>query len=148
MRSLFNPAAAQHVRTRLAVLTPEHQPCWGRMNAKQMLVHVAQQLRMALGELRPKPVPAGAIGHWPMKQLVIYVLPSPKGAPTAPELLECDPREWSRDRESLEELIDRMSRAGPETTFAPHPAFGKLSVRAWGVLSYRHLDHHFRQFGI
>ncbi len=136
------------MRARLVALTPEHEPRWGRMNARQMLVHVAQQLRMALGELQPKPVPAGALGRWPMKQLVIYVLPWPKGVRTAPELLVCDPQEWSRDRESLEELIRRMSQSGPETVFAPHPAFGKLSGRAWGVLSYRHLDHHFRQFGV
>ncbi len=118
------------------------------MNARQMLVHVANQLRMALGELEPRPFPVGALGRWPMKQLVIYLLPWPKGVPTPPELLERDPQEWSRDRQSLEELIDRMSQAGPEAAFAPHPAFGALSGRAWGVLSYRHLDHHFRQFGI
>ena len=28
-----------------------------------------------------------------------------------------------------------------------HPAFGALSRRAWGVLIYRHMDHHLRQFG-
>jgi len=27
-----------------------------------------------------------------------------------------------------------------------HPAFGALSRRAWGVLIYRHMDHHLRQF--
>jgi hypothetical protein len=29
-----------------------------------------------------------------------------------------------------------------------HPAFGRMSRRVWGVLGYRHLDHHFRQFGV
>ena len=29
-----------------------------------------------------------------------------------------------------------------------HPAFGRLARRAWGVLAYRHLDHHLRQFGV
>jgi hypothetical protein len=29
-----------------------------------------------------------------------------------------------------------------------HPAFGRLSGRAWGALVYRHMDHHLRQFGL
>ena len=35
----------------------------------------------------------------------------------------------------------------PEDDLA-HPAFGKLSPRAWGVLAWRHTDHHLRQFGV
>ncbi|MGH9801334.1 MAG: DUF1569 domain-containing protein, partial [Blastocatellia bacterium] len=29
-----------------------------------------------------------------------------------------------------------------------HPAFGKLSTKDWGALTYKHMDHHFRQFGV
>lgn len=29
-----------------------------------------------------------------------------------------------------------------------HPAFGKMTSKAWGVPGYRHLDHHFKQFGV
>jgi hypothetical protein len=44
-----------------------------------------------------------------------------------------------------------MEEAGTQPRgfrWAAHPAFGRMSHRAWGVLGYRHLDHHFRQFGI
>jgi len=26
--------------------------------------------------------------------------------------------------------------------------FGRLSAKQWGVLMYRHVDHHLRQFGV
>ena len=29
-----------------------------------------------------------------------------------------------------------------------HPAFGDITTQAWGVLAYRHTDHHLRQFGV
>ena len=29
-----------------------------------------------------------------------------------------------------------------------HPAFGRLTHGAYGVLITRHTDHHFRQFGL
>ena len=48
---------------------------------------------------------------------------------------------WQDERRR--ELHERISRLTPET-----PAFGPLSARGWGVLTYRHLDHHLLQFGV
>ncbi|MEK7381556.1 MAG: DUF1569 domain-containing protein [Gemmatimonadota bacterium] len=30
---------------------------------------------------------------------------------------------------------------------APHPAFGSMTKSSWGILAYKHIDHHLRQFG-
>lgn len=39
--------------------------------------------------------------------------------------------------------------AGPqEKTWPPHPLFGPLSWREWGVVTHRHVDHHLKQFGV
>ena len=29
-----------------------------------------------------------------------------------------------------------------------HPAFGRLSTNEWGVLGYKHTNHHLTQFGV
>jgi hypothetical protein len=55
---------------------------------------------------------------------------------------------WERDREVLIELIDRFGTAAPETLGPAHPMFGPMRPHDWDVLSYRHLDHHLRQFGV
>jgi hypothetical protein len=52
-----------------------------------------------------------------------------------------------RHRRRPRELLDRAASARTTDTWPEHPAFGKLSTRAWGVLIYRHMDHHLRQFG-
>lgn len=49
---------------------------------------------------------------------------------------------------SFGELLERFAARPPDATWPLHPAFGTLSRRAWGVLGYRHVDHHFRQFGV
>ena len=82
---------------------------------------------------------AEAAGH--------LLAPFPKGAPTAPELLAREPREWSRDIGDVQELLARAASARTTDTWPEHPAFGKLSTRAWGVLIYRNMDHHLKQFG-
>ncbi len=134
MATLWNDADRQALVTRLRSLTPEATAKWGRLNARGALAHLYDAVRMALGELvvKPKKLP---IRYPPLKQLIIYVVPFPKGAPTAPELA------------ALEGAVDRLVAKGASASWPDHPAFGSLTHRAWGVLVYRHTDHHLRQFG-
>lgn len=81
-----------------------------------------------------------------LKQLIVYVAPFPKGVPTAPELIAREPREWTDEVADVQSLLERAA-ASRTDAWPEHPAFGTLSKRAWGVLIYRHMDHHLRQFG-
>jgi hypothetical protein len=52
--------------------------------------------------------------------------------------------------DSAHEIKDRVAALPPDASGAPwleHPAFGKMSDRAWGVQIFRHMDHHLEQFG-
>lgn len=148
MNTLWDPAAAREIRGRVAQLTPDLPRRWGRMSVQQMVCHLSESLRMAIGELRvaPKRLP---IRYTPLKQLIVYVAPFPKNAPTAPELtIAATPRPWADDLSTLQQLIDRFTARPADAEWPEHPAFGRLSRRAWGVLGYRHIDHHLRQFGV
>jgi hypothetical protein len=103
---------------------------------------------MASGELATAPANIPLLRYPPMKQLFVYCLPFPKGAPTAPELLARKPEEWTVEIEQLRDQLDRFVSRGPAGTAAEHPLFGRLTGRAWGALVYRHMDHHLRQFGV
>ena len=71
----------------------------------------------------------------------------PKGAPTAPELLVADAEPLDAVRAELLMLLERIG-AGPREGRGPvHPLPGRLSYREWGVATYKHTDHHLRQFG-
>ena len=135
------------MRERLARLTSEAPAKWGRMTAPKMVAHITQSFKSATGELAvaSKKLP---LRYSPLKELVIYWLPFPKNAPTAPELLAREPGDWKADVMELSASMERFARKDPNDAWPEHAAFGRLSGAQWGILMYRHTDHHFRQFGV
>ena len=146
MRSIWQDEARRELNDRVGALAWDGRAAWGRFTAPKMVCHLAESLKMAMGDLKvtPKRLP---IRYPPLKQLIIYVAPFPKSAPTAPELLRREPSEWTQDIADVQALLARAASARITDGWPEHPAFGKLSKRAWGVLIYRHMDHHLRQFG-
>lgn len=145
MPSLRNAADRATIIARMDRLMPDALPRWGRMTAPKMLAHIVDAYRMALGELsvRPKQVPL--IGSFPFKQLVIYLLPFPRNAPTAPEIIAREPKSFEAERADVKALIARLSG---DVVYAEHPIFGRLTPAEWSALGHKHLDHHLRQFGV
>lgn len=147
MKSVWQPESRRELQERIRKLTPDRRPAWGKMSAPQMLTHVGASLKMALGEL-PVASKRGPFRLPLLKQLIVYVLPWPKGAPTAPELISQASGEWTAEMDGLRLLIDRFGHRNIHGPWPEHPAFGRLSGRTWGALVYRHVDHHLQQFGL
>jgi hypothetical protein len=117
------------------------------MDANAMFTHLRLSALMALGDLPVACKSKRAFQVFPIKQLILHVVPFPKGAPTAPELLVGDAPPADAIRSELMSLTERIG-AGPSAGDGPvHPLFGRLSFREWGVATYKHMDHHLRQFG-
>jgi hypothetical protein len=146
MKSIWEKEARQEIHDRIGRLAWDNRAQWGKFTAPRMVCHLADSLKMAMGDLpvASKHLP---IRYAPLKQLIIYVAPFPKGAPTAPELLAREPKTWAHDVEDVQALLARAGSTRTTGSWPEHPAFGKLSRRAWGVLIYRHMDHHLKQFG-
>jgi hypothetical protein len=146
MKTIWQDESRKELNDRLGALAWNHPAQWGKFTAPKMVCHLADSLRMAMGDLpvAPKRLP---IRYPPLKQLIIYVAPFPKGATTAPELLTRQPCEWTSDIADVQALLNRAANAAATDAWPEHPVFGALSKRAWGVLIYRHMDHHLRQFG-
>jgi hypothetical protein len=117
------------------------------MTAPQMVSHLVECLRMATGEL-PVAARRTPLRYPLVKHFVVYLMPFPKGVPTAPELVSRVPSCWPSDVRMLSAALDGCAARAAADRWAEHPAFGKLSHRAWGVLIYRHMDHHLKQFGV
>ncbi len=146
MKTIWKASVRDELRSRLAQLSPSTPGRWGRMTAPQMVAHLADNSRMAIGDLpvAPKKSP---LRFAPFKQLCIYCLPIPKGVPTAPELIRRVPGDWSQEVQAAGALLERLA-SPPDGARPDHPVFGRMSEQAWGVLVYRHYDHHLRQFGV
>lgn len=146
MPSLYEAERRRELVDRLAHLTPDRPARWGRFTAPQMITHLLEASRMAAGELQvpERPLPLQFL----LRPLFIHLLPFPKGAPTAPLLLARTPATWDRDVADLRAAIEAVREPAPGAVMPDHPAFGRMTARDWGVLRYKHSDHHFRQFDI
>lgn len=149
MRSILNEDDRSAITNRVRSLSVSSTRRWGSMDVARMLHHLRLSALMALGEL---PVPSKSkrvFQVFPLKHLILYVLPFPKGAPTAPEL-KADPdlaASLEEERTALLELLERIGTGLREGVGPDHPLFGPLTWREWGVATYKHTDHHLKQFG-
>lgn len=147
MGSVLNQHDRDEVITRLQSLSNSSTRRWGSMDVVGMLQHLSLSARMTLGELSVVSKGKRAFQVFPLKHLILYVVPFPKGAPTAPELKPVDATSFDAERAALLELLERIG-SGPRDGLGPaHPLFGPLTWREWGVATYKHTDHHLKQFG-
>lgn len=146
MPTIWDGPAREALLARFDRLEAATRPRWGRFNAGQMIRHCADALRMATGDLPVKPRP-GLFRNPLVRLLIIKVLPWPKGAPTAPELIPPPEADLAAARADLRAALAKVALTGGRN-LAPHPAFGELSPALWGKLIHRHLDHHLKQFGL
>jgi hypothetical protein len=145
-KTILDPHVERSMIERLDRLTPDAQGRWGNFSVAQMLRHVAAALRMSLGDL-DVPRRGGPLRLFPIKQLIVFVLPFPKGAPTSPVLLTKDALEFAVERDAVRSLLSTFATR-EVARWPDHPAFGPLNRDQWGVLVWKHVDHHFRQFGV
>jgi hypothetical protein len=111
-----------------------------------MLSHLCDQMRMPYAD-PPCPLIPG-VYHYPViRELVLYLLPWPKQVQGPLEAFRTSPAVWAEDVATLKKLVDQFIAASEDLPCAGHPILGALNHRAWGYFSYRHLDHHLRQFG-
>lgn len=146
--SMWNPDVRARFAARVQMLTADSTPAWGKLTVSGMLAHLNDSYRMAFGDLKvaPKNVP---LRYPPIKQLAVYVLPMPKGLPTAPELLQrCSTASLVEEQQVMAVMFERLGAVKPGDPLTDHPAFGALSHNAYGVLLARHTDHHLRQFKV
>ena len=147
MKSMHSETDRRAIMERVRRLTPDARPQWGKMNAPQMVVHLTDAIRMATGEL-PVPARKTPFRFPPLKQLFLYVLPMPKGLPTSSELIARAPTAWNGEMEALTDQLEAFAKRDTRQAWPNHPVFGSMSRDSWGVLAYKHCDHHLRQFGV
>lgn len=147
MRSILNEDDRAAISRRVRLLSVSSTGRWGSMDVASMLHHLRLSALMAVGELSVPSVNKRALQVFPLKHLVLYVFPFPKGAPTAPALKPDGAVSFEEERAAVLELLERIGAGLREGMGPAHPLFGPLSRREWGVATYKHTDHHLKQFG-
>lgn len=150
--NLFDEQKRIEIVSRINRLSPEAKGLWGKMNANQMLCHCTDGLRGCLGELDNLNDQSNFLTRSLVKWLVLYAMPIPKDVPTSKRVDQMrdgtKPADFETDRQILLAFIEKVSTRPSDFAWSPHFKFGVLSRKQWGILCYKHIDHHLKQFGV
>lgn len=146
IKNLFDPAVKQEIIERINKLTPQSQRQWGKMDAAQMLAHVQVPIGVAQGTHTVK-------GNWLMKLILPFFKkmlydekPWKQSLPTDKTfIMTGQSKEFEKEKNILLEMVNRFTESNMINE--KHPVFGKLTKEQWSKATWKHLDHHLKQFG-
>lgn len=136
----------------LEKLSSDDVGSWGKMNAQQMVEHLADFFDISAGKIKTKL-------YTPEEHLPKYLdfLRSDKefreNTKAPVELIPEEPlpvklpsmeAALERLKNSVQDFIDHFSNNPESKTL--HPAFGWLNFDDWTILHYKHVNHHLKQF--
>jgi len=127
---------------------------WGKMNAQQMLEHVAAFFLVSAEKIKfPLVTPVEHLPKYKEFLLSDKEFRENTKAPAGIIGEEALPLRY----ENMEEALENLGRAiiAFEDHFKDnvekktvHPVFGELNFEEWVLLHYKHVMHHSRQFGL
>lgn len=149
-KNLFDIAVSNQLVKRSQQLKLASQPLWGSMTPIEMLRHCSEAIHATL-KPRPFDTPA-TVKQKVVKFMMINVIPRlPKGA-KAPKHINMQLQPFTL--ETFESELKNFGKAVEtfstykEPILNKHPYFGTMSNKHWGIISWMHMDHHLRQFGV
>jgi len=150
LQNIFTPESTKETLDRLQNLTPDTVPEWGKMNAPQMLAHLNVAYDITFEKIDVKynffmkmmlkmMVKATVVGNKPYK----------KNGQTAPVFKIEDKRDFEKEKALFIDNVKKTQELGANYFDGKEsPSFGKLTSKEWSNQFYKHMDHHFRQFGV
>src|SRR5260370_38261834 len=108
MKNLFEAAVVEEVKKRMALLRPDSERQWGKMNPAQTLAHCSAAMEMAVGERTPPRILIGRmLGRFAKKSMIVNEKPMPRKVGTDTGSVVSDERGLVVERQRLREIIDR-----------------------------------------
>jgi hypothetical protein len=149
-KNLLNKEAIESLVQRVQRLSPRTPPRWGSMTATEMLLHCNKVHEHLLSPAESSGRGTSAMQYL-LRWVVLYVMPRyPKGANTPKQLRTkgaIPDAAFEEQKKIFIELLRRFQQHQASIQHH-HPYFGNLSTRQWGRASWKHTDHHLRQFGV
>ncbi len=151
MKTLARDRCKAELVSRLRTLRPDAARRWGKMSAHQMVCHLSDAFRMAIGQ-KPVSDASSQLQRTLVKWVALYLpLRWPPGIPTRPEIDQQStgtrPVDFAADVAELEALLELVATREKGFDWPAHPVFGRISHAGWLRWAYLHVDHHLRQFG-
>ncbi len=145
--SLLNAQSREEIIGRIRSLNANQQALWGKMKVFEMVSHCIKCDDMFQSPTNMKQVFIGRlIGKFVLNKILKDDSQFGKNSPTAPVLkTEGESGDLEQEKEVWMGRI-RKYEGFANNTFS-HPFFGKMTIEQIGRMTYKHADHHLRQFG-
>ncbi len=144
-KNLYDADVYEEILERLAALTPDTQATWGKMDVAQMLAHCAEVQDVYNG--KPLQVPFWMVVFRPLaRPLLLSEKPFKKNYQTIDQFKMVEPENFDQQRDRLTNSLRTMHALGRREL--QHKLMGRMTEAEVGWITYKHLDHHFRQFGV
>ena len=145
MKTVFDKSTRDELISRINTLNEKSRAQWGKMDPGQMLKHCTLAEEMALGEKKYKQSFLGKLfGKIALKD-ILKDAPMKKNSPTISQVkVKGAGFNVAEEKQKLIRLISKYGHYSGDGF--DHPFFGKLTKEQMGRWSYKHIDHHLRQF--
>lgn len=149
-KNVLDQQSTEQLISRVEKLQAGSKALWGSMTATEMLLHCNKihQLLLSPGTRSQQKT---SFRQYLVRGLVLYVLPNfPKNA-KAPQQVRTKGtvanEAFEEQKQAYISLMQRLHQHNAPILHR-HPYFGNLSTAQWGLASWKHADHHLRQFGV
>jgi Protein of unknown function (DUF1569) len=147
IKNLFEPLVKEETIKRINQLTIQSTRKWGKMDVAQMLCHVQAPMSVAFGNTTVK-------GNWLMRQILPLFKsalyndkPWKQGLPTDKTFITTgEEKDFEKEKTQVLDMVNRFTEEN--IINEKHPIFGKLTKEQWSKATWKHLDHHLKQFGV
>jgi hypothetical protein len=151
-KTIADPSVRSSLSFRILLLTPKAERRWGTMTAGQMLCHIAAGMEQALGRKEDEDA-SNLLLRTVGRVAILRILPKfPHGLPTSKAMSQtgvvADPSGFDASRDKALALLEECGAWPSDRPMPTHPALGPLTNAERGILTWKHLDHHLRQFGV
>jgi len=149
MKSILIDKDRKEILARINNIYPDTLPLWGKMNSCRMLEHCTVSVKLALNEFEPEyNEEFMRIGRM-VKPRLFESEVFGKELPTTKEFLNFGTENFDKNKNNLIDYINKFSDSSSEKEFnGKHPYFGVLTNEEWGMLIWKHTNHHLIQFGL
>lgn len=150
MKNVLLPTTVSQLKERIQQLTPDSKAQWGKMTVYQMLKHCSETTEASLGQKTWKRSFMGRLfGKMILNQLIKGDSLFPKHQPTYPGFVAKGEGDFDMQKAHLISLVEKyLHITSNDLEGRVHPFFGPMTANEWNRLTYKHFDHHLRQFGV
>src|SRR5215469_8371774 len=147
MKTVLDKTTRKELIKRINSINEDSTAQWGKMNAYQMLKHCRLAEEMYLGKKNYEWVSQGRVfGKAALEKFLNDETPMSQNIMTTKDFIVTNTGSVAEEKEKLISLICEYENY-PDG-HVTHWFFGPMSREQVGLFSYKHLDHHLRQFNV